>query len=431
MAHVRKVEDAPADAKQWECRWSAFETGGKRKFYKQRFRTKAEAEAKRREVEDKQARGLDIDPNAGKETVQAWAERWHADYARTVKPSTGRKSRGLLDSTVIPRLGHLRVRDVRMSTVSEWLAWIEDHRTSRDGKGKISPATIKHHYLVLSNVLRYAAEHGAIAANPAVGVRLPTNRTRGRLPREPRFLTSLEVAKLADALPYPYGLLVQFMAFTGLRVGEIAGLNVVDIDLVNRRVHVARTRTKRACLAKQPDHPDTCDGAECCWEVHTPKSGKARTTPIPKGLAEDLVAYLRQHPNANDQTAPLWPGRTITGRSRSGNLSSLDYDKPWCRSSFYKRQFQPALKAAGLPTDVRLHDLRHSFASICASSGVPAAQVAEWMGHGNEIVTRTTYTHLFKEDTSRHEEALSAAFTTGTAPGTHEGRGSVTVLRPA
>jgi integrase len=395
MAHVA---EAP-NGKGWECRWSFPDPGNpsKRKFQKQRFRLKEQARAKAREIEERQAQGLIVDHRAGKESLEAWANRWHTEYARTVKPSTAKKCRGLLDTTVIPRLGHLRVRDVRTSTVSDWLDWIESSRTSRDRKGNISPATIKHHYLVLRNVLRYAAREGAISFNPAEGVRLPTDRSRGRTKREPRFLTVEQVAHLAGHMPYPYGLLVQFLAFTGLRVGECAGLNIEDVDLGANCVRVRRTRTK----------------VKGGWDVHTPKSGKTRSTPLPVGLARALREYVDQHPHANDPTAPFWPGRKIVARSKGGNTGGLDYDQPWNRNSFYRRHFHPALKAAALPADVTMHDLRHTFASICASNGIPAAQVAEWMGHSNEIVTRTIYTHLFKEDTTRHESALSAAFAGG------------------
>lgn len=157
-------------------------------------------------------------------------------------------------------------------------------------------------------------------------------------------------------------------------------------------VHVERTRTK----------------VKGGWLVHTTKNGEPRTVPIPGALADDLAAYVDQQ-GRPDGTL-LATGRKIIERTRDGNVSAVDYDKPWSPSVFYKRHFKPAVAAAALTPFLRLHDLRPSFASICASAGIPAAQVAEWMGDGNEVVTRTIYTHLFKEDTTRHADALSAAF---------------------
>ncbi|MDO3397970.1 tyrosine-type recombinase/integrase [Nocardioides sp. SOB44] len=396
MAHVTKAPNG----KGWECRWSYDEPDPanpgetRRKFQKQRFTRKLDAEAKRREIDDRKAQGLAVDHNAGKETVEAWANRWFVDYERTVSPNTARKCRGLLDATVVPRLGHRRIRDLGPSDVAEWLRYIEDNRLGRGGQ-PISPATIKHHYLVLSNVLQYAAQNRAISQNPAKGVRLPTNKSRGRAAHEYVFLTPRQVSELAAEFVYPYDLLVTFLAFTGLRVGECAGLNMADVDLAARRVHVRRTRAK----------------VKGGWETGTPKSDKTRTAPLPRALARDLAGYVQQHPHADDPQAPFWPGRSITGRSRYGNTSAIDYDQPWSPGPFFRNIFKPTVRATpGIPDALRQHDLRHTFASICASNGIPAAQVAAWMGHGNEVVTRTIYTHLFAEDTATHEAALDAAF---------------------
>ena len=79
-----------------------------------------------------------------------------------------------------------------------------------------------------------------------------------------------------------------------------------DVDLHERTVRVHRTRAK----------------VKGGWEVHTSKSGKGRRTPLPRALADDLRAYLAQHPHADDLEAPLWPGpedhRALYGRHHVG-----------------------------------------------------------------------------------------------------------------
>ena len=83
---------------------------------------------------------------------------------------------------------------------------------------------------------------------------------------------------------------------------------------------------------------------------------------------------------------------------------------------FYRSVFKPTVRRTkGIPDALRQHDLRHTFASVCARSGIPAAQIAAWMGHGNEVVTRTIYTHLFADDTTRYTDALDLAFSGGGA----------------
>jgi integrase len=88
----------------------------------------------------------------------------------------------------------------------------------------------------------------------------------------------------------------------------------------------------------------------------------------------------------------------------------VDYDRRWEAQTSYRRWYLPAVRAAGLPTGrggVNFHSLRHSFASLAASRGVAARQVAAWMGHASEIVTVTTYTHLFVADSDAAVAAMA------------------------
>jgi integrase len=88
----------------------------------------------------------------------------------------------------------------------------------------------------------------------------------------------------------------------------------------------------------------------------------------------------------------------------------VDYDRRWEAQTSYRRWYLPAVRAAGLPTGrggVNFHSLRHSFASLAASRGVAARQVAAWMGHASEIVTVTIYTHLFVADSDAAVAAMA------------------------
>ncbi|MBF5082412.1 tyrosine-type recombinase/integrase [Quadrisphaera sp. INWT6] len=160
-----------------------------------------------------------------------------------------------------------------------------------------------------------------------------------------------------------------------------------------------------------------------------------------------MGAYLAQDLRADDASTPLWLGGCPGGYShgaRGGTTSTddspvsgaVDYDRPWEPGTFVKRRFRPALVAAGLPSGtrgagVRFHDLRHTYASLCASAGVRSQQVAEWMGHANDTVTRLIYTHLFAEDTAAAVAALEGLSARPAAPDPAlAATASVTALRP-
>lgn len=90
-----------------------------------------------------------------------------------MKPSTWRKARGILDLTVLPQLGHRPVRSITTGDVEDFIHFLR-------GRGS-TPPTIRHHYLVLRQVLAYAARNKAIAVNPAIDAQLPTDKSTGRI----------------------------------------------------------------------------------------------------------------------------------------------------------------------------------------------------------------------------------------------------------
>lgn len=394
MARIVKVPVGQY-GRPYEVRWSWYDADGSRHFKKERFRTEREAKAKKREVEQSVADANLPDYAAGRASFGEWAERWFRAVAATSKPSTARGYRNILDGSVLPAFGARRIRAITTADLQDWITTLLE-------SGK-TPPTIKHHVGTVRRVMAEAARSRAITYNPALDVRLPTDRAVGRAKPEPRFLTAEEVARVAahlDERAWPYGLLVTFAAYTGLRAGELAGLNIGDVDPLRSVVHVRRTRRK----------------VKGGWEVHTPKSGKVRRVPMPRWLGEDLAAYMAQHPRRGDAEAPLWPGRRAGGYEAAEGGGSryrravLDYDKPFEPGTFYKRLFQPALAAVGLPSGgggVRLHDLRHTYASLSASAGIPAYRLAEYMGHASEAVTRLVYTHLFASDAQSDMERLA------------------------
>jgi integrase len=205
----------------------------------------------------------------------------------------------------------------------------------------------------------------------------------------PRFLTSEQIERLAGQFAAPYGVLVRFTAYTGLRASEVAGLNVGDIDCLHARLYVRRTRQR-------------VNGAIV---EHTPKSGSARVVPLPLWLRDDLVTYLEAHPNRGDPGAPLWPGRSPAAQ-HGGLRGALDWARPFEHAVFYRRMWKPALEGAHLSA-VRFHDLRHTYASLMAREGVPPYRVAKYLGHQDATVTLKVYTHLWDDDASADAALLA------------------------
>lgn len=385
---------------RWEARWSEYDDDGKRHERSKRFNTEHKARSFKHRIETTKHDEPTANTDHNK-TISYWADAWLVYREEQVtlgqiRPSSLYSSQMVVRQTVKPYLGHRKVRSMTVDDVDQFISRVQIERG-------VKPGTAKQHYNVLRQVLAYAVRKGAIRVNPAAGVRRnwsPTNLTT-HAPFESVALDRVEVEHLVTHLQErypdaPWALMVRFMAYTGLRAGEVAGLDIRDIRLLGTvesirhgEVHVRQIRTRgKGTSASRPSRP---------------KTGKTRTVPIKHaGLRRDLAQYLDNHPNKHKLDAPLWPGTTaryerdpIT-KAICGVRSEPDYTKVWNRDPFYRRVFRPALTATGLPP-MRLHDLRHTAGSIMLSEGYPDWKVAQWLGHSPDILHRI-YAHILDSD---------------------------------
>lgn len=239
-------------------------------------------------------------------------------------------------------------------------------------------------------MFRYAIRHRPITHNPATGTELP--RVQHSATFAPQFLSGAEVEALVAALAdwTPHDAFVLVAAFCGLRSGEMQALRVGDVDVVRSRIKVQRTLVR------------TSSG----WREDSPKSANStRVVPMNARVVAALSDYLAEHPDRDDPSARLWPGRNYAGGGewRGG----LDWDKRMDYESFYRRRFRAAAEAIGRPT-LRFHDLRHTAASLWAASGMPLEMVAAALGHADTGVTYKTYLHFFPDQWAWYMAGMDA-----------------------
>jgi integrase len=228
---------------------------------------------------------------------------------------------------------------------------------------------VRYAHRVFSLTLAHAVRAGRLVRNPAEGVPLP------RLVRKPPvFLDHGQVARIAGACD-PHGLLVRFLAYTGLRWGEATALRVHRLDLVRRRVTVATAFV-------------SIDGQ---LVEGTPKTHRFREVPVPRFLARQLEEHV----------AELDPRALVFTTSSGAPLRS---------SNFRQRIWLPATEACGLD-GLRVHDLRHTAASLAVKSGANPKVVQQMLGHASAAMTLDVYAGLFNADlddvAARLDEAAS------------------------
>jgi integrase len=400
MAHIRKLDTIQRrngrTVSHYEVRWSEVTIavdGGRRKRYKQEtFPTRTLAEARLAEIEsERAATGAVTGREARLEPFAAFAFAWLDSLAGTVKARTLAEYRRLYDTYVAPEFATRPIGAVSPADARRFRADLVNKGLAR--------GTIKHAFDVFRRIMDVAVQDGAIPANPAASVPLPRTTATGDTPVfAPHPLTSDQVARISahiGARHKVYGLVVLFLAYTGLRAGELAGLEVQDLDLDRGTVAVRRTKRK----------------VRGGWETGTPKSRKSRrVVPLDGWLVDDLGAYLADHPRRDDPEAPLFParyGRNAPGKTRTEATAAETYNwsAPIEPGTFYANHFRPALAAVGLPATnpqtgargVRLHDLRHTYAVLSLSAGAHYMQVSKWLGHESYVTTLTIYADYIDE----------------------------------
>lgn len=343
---VRKDRTRTPDygkGKRWRAVWT--EGGGERK---KSFDVKDAARAHLAYIEHNQRAGTYVNQDRGRVFVRDLLEEWVATQVQ-LKPSTLAATKSDVRATIRPYWGDKVLADIRRADVQAWVS----------GMGKAA-RTVDTIYGRFRSFLNWCVEEGRITGSPAKGVNLPTG-----VKREHIYLTIAEVEQLAGAIKPHYTDLVWFLATTGLRFGEAAELRTKDVHLRRQRLRVARSITD----------------VEGRMLIGPPKGGTERDVPLTAFIAERLQARV-QGKSRDDLVFPTPRGHAM----RSNNFKRRDYD--------------PAVTAAGLPAELWVHDLRHTAASLAIHSGASVKSVQRMLGHASAKITLDVYAGLFDQELS-------------------------------
>ena len=199
--------------------------------------------------------GSHLDPAAGKVSVERMHMAWVTAQGHIAK-KTAQSRRTAWTCHVRPRWAAVAVADVRTTAVRSWIA-----KMAADGVGV---PTIENSFHVLRAVMATAVDDRRILVNPCDGVKLPKRAHTDR-----GYLTHGQVLALSAAVTRD-PLVVRFLAYTGLRWGEMAALRVQDFDMLRRRVSISRSVTE-------------VDGG---LDWRTPKTWERRSVPFPAALTD-------------------------------------------------------------------------------------------------------------------------------------------------
>ena len=291
----------------------------------------------------------------GGPTVADLAERYLEEHVQVrIKPGTQRRVRGMLDNHIVPALGRLPLEAVEPSHVNEFHQRLSDR-----------PVTANKCVKVLSHMYRLGTGWGMVpeGLNPCRSVEKYPERSRER------FLTDAEFARLgrvldealdSGAAPLTAVTAIRLLMLTGCRKSEILTLRWADVDLDAGELHLADSKTGPRAVQLPP-------------------------------TAVELLEALPQW----DDSPWVFPGNDRDGRYSGGGL-----DHAW-----------RTVRAAAALEDVRIHDLRHSFASRALALGETLPVIGKLLGH-SDIETTARYAHLahdsIYETAERIAESIAA-----------------------
>ncbi|MFQ5574020.1 MAG: tyrosine-type recombinase/integrase [Terriglobia bacterium] len=282
-------------------------------------------------------------------TFGEFATRWLADYAKPrVKASTYSFYDSILELYLVPYFGEYKLQSITTRMLEQFLA-----RESRETN--LSATTIGYHLRVMKTVLKRAIIWGYLSNNPARYIEKPRAERK-----EMDFLTPEELRQFLQNVGREHYPLFLTTALTGMRRGEILALKWSDINWATDQIHVRRSLV----LGK----------------LEEPKSRAATRVIIVPPM---LISVLRKHrlscaAGSLDLVFPNKEGKVMN----PGNL--------------YRRQFLPALRRAGL-RKIRLHDLRHTYASLLIAEGENLKYVQQQLGHSSAQITLDRYGHLMPQ----------------------------------
>jgi len=340
------------------------ETGKRRQQTMTVRGSKKDAERELRTILTRIEGGILVKPN--KLTVGEYLEQWLRDYVVTnTAPTTADGYSDIVRAHLIPELGRLPLSTLQPSNIQAYYARMLV-AGRQNGKGGLSAQTVKHHHRVLHEALKYAVKHGILIRNIAEAVDPPRPDSKEMVTLEPENVHIF----LDAAHDTPYYVLFYTALYTGLRRSELLGLRWRDIDLDLATLSVVQTLH------------------------HVPKKGYVFREPKTKhsrrlvDLSPSLALLLREH-RANQELEKKLLGHMLM----TDDLVFCYPDGTPLPPNSVTKAFHKLAKSLGI-SRMRLHDLRHTHATIMLSQGVHPKVVSERLGHSSVAITLDTYSHV-------------------------------------
>ncbi|MEV2910185.1 tyrosine-type recombinase/integrase [Paenibacillus larvae] len=341
-------------------------------------RTKREAESEYAKFRQEVESGEYIKPE--KMTFSAFVKEWREKYAiKHLAYRTLYTYEQNLKNRILPAFGHLHLEDIKPLHIVDYMRSLEKNGGRSDSKdGGLSTATIEIDHRIIKNILSRAVEWKIIKSNPVANVKKPKVQHKVNLPYDEQ-----EVERLLLALqeePYHWRIMVTLALTTGLRRGELLGLEWRHIDWEMGVISVEQTLTlalKGHIIIKEPKTKNS-----------------VRKVALPTSVLDELRDYHFYHIKEKEDIKDAWKGCV----DADGNERDLIFCHPDGTPFHHERPyswFRKFIQKHNLRY-IRFHDLRHTSATLLINQGVHAKIISERLGHGSISTTMNIYGHALR-----------------------------------
>lgn len=317
-----------------------------------------------------------------------FSKRWMDEYAKVNLTIKTYARYEIYLKRINQGIGHLKLKDITPLQLNAFYRSLEadgvnqrkryDENGNLINNGKLAPKTILDHHRVISKILSTAVKWGLLEKNVAMRADPP------KVPhREISYLNDQEVRQMLTLLekePIQYQTMITLLVYTGIRRGELCGLEWKDIDFENQVMHVVRSAQYIGNKTMITKEPKTKSGIR-----HFSLSIHACIL-----LKKYKRWQLEQKFNAGDK----WEESDRLFTSWNGKPIHPDTVTDW---------FSKFIKRSGLPY-VTLHSLRHTNATLMIAEGTDVCTVSRRLGHANTATTLNIYAHALK---SKDREAAN------------------------
>ncbi len=285
-------------------------------------------------------------------TFQDFIEVYMKDMGQRLKPSTIENKRFLINLKITPFFGRMPLNEIKPTDIRQWQNQLT---TYRDESGQpYSQTYLKTINNQLTAIFNYAVKYYSLKENPCHKAGSMGKKNA----EEMQFWTKDEFAAFLEAVkdkPASYAIFMT-LYYTGMREGELLALTPADIDLDKSTIRINKSYQR-------------LNGEDVVTSPKTPKSNRVIT--IPEGLCNCLRSYMKQcyELQPNDRLFP--------------------YTK-----NFLYHEMENGCKVSGVKR-IRVHDIRHSHASLLVEMGFSPLLIAERLGHERVQTTMETYSHLY------------------------------------